>query len=439
MRPAVELIRAKRDGAELSTAEIQTLIAGYVAGQIPDYQMAALCMAIYFQGLSAEETAALTQAMADSGERLELKKAGITDFIADKHSTGGVGDKVSLVLGPLVASAGLCLAKLSGRGLGYTGGTIDKLEAIAGFKATLSREEFIAQAQRVGLVVAESSAELVPADKKLYALRDVTATVQSLPLIVSSILSKKLVIDSDGIVFDVKVGEGALMRELPAALELAQELVVIGRQVGRRCGALISDMSQPLGYAVGNALEVREALETLRGGGPDDLRQLSLALGGELLLMAGRVQTPEEAKNLLAEKLSTGAALAKFSAMVQAQGGDAVALERPERLPQAGRIITVRAERSGYVTELNARAIGEAAHWLGAGREVKGQAIDPAVGVLLQAKIGDWVKRGGPLAELHLNDPARTAAAQSLVLKAFKLSAEPVAAPELIRQRLAGY
>lgn len=430
----VDLIQKKRDGGRLSPEEIAYLIQGSVDDKIPDYQLSALLMAIYLRGMDEEETLHLTEAMARSGKRLKFDVEG---FVADKHSSGGVGDKVSLVLVPLIASAGLFIGKLSGRGLGYTGGTIDKLETLPGFRAALSLPAFKRQVEEIGAAIAESSSEIAPADHKLYALRDATATVSSLPLIASSIMSKKLAIESDGLVLDVKVGRGALMEAEERAEELARLMIELGRRAGRKMAALITAMDQPLGKMVGNALEVREAVATLQGSGPQDLEELCLELGAELLLMARVVQGKAEALERLRAKLHDGSALAKFQELVERQGGDPRALEDPKLLPQASHSLEVKAPRSGYVTELDALAIGEAAHLLGAGRAVKGQALDHAVGIELLKKAGERVVRNELLALIHYNSAERLALAEQKVEGAFAIGPKPPAPAPLIRKRVA--
>lgn len=431
---ALDVIQKKRDGHILSREEIAFLIAGYTRGEIPDHQMAAFCMAVYFNSMTAKEIFDLTWSMADSGARLDL--SSFEGFIADKHSTGGVGDKTSLVLVPLIASAGLYMAKLSGRGLGHTGGTIDKLESISGFRAGLNTQEFMRLLKRSRLAIAESTESIAPADKKLYALRDVTATVDSIPLIAASVMSKKLAVGSDGIVLDVKVGEGAFMKGLRDAKALAEAMVSIGKRAGRKMAALVTDMSQPLGYMVGNALEVREAIETLKGHGPPDLIELCLSLGAELLLMAGEAKDIKAAKGLLMRKLRSGEALKKFAEMIENQGGDPRVIEDPKRLPQAKQKIAIRATKSGYVQKLDALAIGQAAHLLGAGRSVKGERIDHAVGVKLCKKVGDRVEREEPLAYLHVNDCRNLVEARRRMEVAFEIGKWSPQKEKLIRARI---
>jgi pyrimidine-nucleoside phosphorylase len=431
---AVDLIEKKRDGGELSPEEIRWLVRGYVAGGVPDYQMAAFLMAVYFRGMSEEETVALTAAMAESGERIDL--SGVPGVKADKHSTGGVGDTVTLVLVPLLAAAGLVVAKLSGRALGHTGGTIDKLEAIPGFRTELSSEEIRAQAARIGAVVADHTADVVPADRMLYELRDVTGTVPSLPLIASSVLSKKLAGGADAIVLDVKCGDGAFMRTEEDARRLAETLVRVGNRLGKKFAALITAMDEPLGRAAGNALEVKQAIEVLRGGGPADLREVTLALGAELLVLAGEAEDPEAAQARLAGLIAAGRAWAKFRELVAAQGGDVGAVEDPARLPRAREVVEVRAPASGYVTGLRAHPIGLACGLLGAGREVKGQAVDPGAGVELLAKVGDEVRAGDALARLHVGRPDRADEARRLVAGAYTIGPARPAPRPLVLARI---
>lgn len=432
---AVDLIEAKRDGRELSASEIRWLIGEYVAGQVPDYQMAAFLMAVYFRGMTEEETVALTQAMAESGERIDL--SGIPGIKVDKHSTGGVGDTVTLVLVSLLAAAGLVVAKLSGRSLGHTGGTIDKFEAIPGLRTELTLDEIRAQAQAIGAVIADHTADLVPADRLLYELRDVTATVPSTPLIASSVLSKKLAGGADAIVLDVKCGDGAFMREEADARRLAETLVRVGNKLGKKFSALITAMDEPLGTRAGNALEVVQAIEVLRGEGPADLREVTLALGAELLVLTGQVATPEAGRERLAELISSGQAWGLFRKLVVAQGGDVRAIEDPRRLPTASQVVAVPAPASGYVTELRARPIGIACGLLGAGREVKGERVDPAAGIELLAKVGDEVEGGEPVARLHVGRPDRVAAARELVVGAYTIGVERPAPRPLILGRVA--
>jgi len=432
---AYDLIQKKRDGGVLTREELDALVGGYVRGEVADYQMSAFLMAVFFRGMTPEETAEFTMAMVRSGEQLDL--SAIRGVKVDKHSTGGVGDKTSLVLIPLVAAAGAPVAKLSGRGLGHTGGTIDKLEAIAGFRAELSSEQFIEQVNRIGCAIAAQTARLVPADKQLYALRDVTATVDSVPLIAASVMSKKIAGGSDAIVLDVKTGSGAFMKTLEAARELARTMVGIGKAVGRRTVAVISDMDQPLGRAVGNALEVREAIETLRGEGPEDLRELCLALGAQMLLLAGVVQTPAQARARLEGVLDRGEALARFREMVRAQGGDPAVADHPSRLPAAPVVAPAHSPGNGSVEAIDAGAIGLAAMALGAGRARKEDVIDPAAGVVLRKKVGDAVRQGETLAEVHAADAARAEAAVARVVAAYTIAARRPPRRPLIHEVLA--
>lgn len=399
---SVDLIQKKRDGGELTASELTYLIDGYCRGDIPDYQMSAWAMAVYFQGMTPKETAALTLAMANSGDQVDL--GPISGIKVDKHSTGGVGDKTTLILGPLVASVGIPVAKMSGKGLGHTGGTIDKLESIEGFRTELAREKFINQVNEIGLSVIGQSGNLAPADKKLYALRDVTATVESIPLIASSVMSKKIAAGADAIVLDVKTGSGAFMKTLERSEELAQAMVAIGTAVGRRTAAVISDMDQPLGYAIGNSLEVQESIETLKGHGPEDLTELCLILGAHMVMLGGKADSIEAAKQMLREQLHNGAALAKFKAFVSAQGGDPRVVDDPSLMPKAPLLVEVKAPESGYVSAVQAEQLGLAAMLLGAGRSTKDSAIDYAVGLILRKKMGDAVEVGETLAVLHVRE-----------------------------------
>ncbi len=398
---AVDLIHKKRDGGELSAAELNFLIQGYSKDEVPDYQMSAFAMAVFFRGMTAAETAALTMAIAESGDQVDLTP--IAGIKVDKHSTGGVGDKTTLILAALAASAGVPVAKMSGRGLGHTGGTIDKLESIPGFRTELAREAFINQVNTIGLSVIGQSGDLAPADKKLYGLRDVTATVESIPLIASSVMSKKIAAGADAIVLDVKAGSGAFMKTVEDAEALASAMVEIGTQVGRVTSAVISDMDQPLGYAIGNALEVMEAIDTLKGKGPDDLTELCLTLGAHMIVLGGKTADIAEAKQILKQKLENGEALAKFAELISAQGGNPAVLEQTELLPQAALTVEVTAEESGYVGSIQAEHLGLAAMLLGAGRATKEAQIDYAVGLVLRKKVGDAVAAGESLATLHVS------------------------------------
>ena len=427
---AYELIHTKRNGGELAPAEIRWLVDGFVREEIPDAQMAAFLMAVYFQGMSVAETAALTTAMIESGDRLDLR--GVRGRTVDKHSTGGVGDKTSLVLVPLVASAGVRVAKVSGRGLGHTGGTIDKLESIPGFQIQLSPEALIAQVNRIGCAIVSQSARLVPADKRLYALRDVTATVDSVPLIASSVMSKKIAAGSEAIVLDVKTGSGAFMKTPEAARALAEAMVGIGRAVGRRTVAVISTMDEPLGQAVGNALEVAEAIRALRGEGPPDLRDLCLTLGAHMAVLGEIAPNQAEGRAILEERLARGDGLRKLREMVAAQGGDPDVIDRPERLPRAAIRQPVPAEAQGAVLAIDAEALGNAAMVLGAGRARIEDRIDPAAGLVIDRKIGDRISRGDVLAVVHTNDPGRADEGVRRVQAAYRIGGGTVVRPPLI-------
>ncbi len=417
----VELITKTRDGVALTTDEIGFFVKGITSGEIPDYQAAAWCMAVYFNGLTPRELADLTLAMATSGDTVDLHDT--VKFTVDKHSTGGVGDKTTLVVEPLVAACGVPVGKMSGRGLGFSGGTVDKLESIPGMRLALSLPEFKKQLKKVGLVLTGQSADLAPADGKLYALRDVTGTVQSIPLIASSVMSKKIAGGAQAIVLDVKVGRGAFMETLPEARALARAMVGIGKLVKRRTVALLSDMNQPLGHAVGNALEVREAIDTLHNGGPADFREHCLTVAAHLLVLAGKADRLAAARKLLIAALADGRGWERFRAFVEAQGGDVAAIDHPERLPSADLVDVVRAPRSGYVREIDAREVGLAAVDLGAGRHKKSDPIDYAVGFVIHHKVGDRVVKGEPLFTVHANDRKRLAVARERVLAAHVITA----------------
>lgn len=397
----VDIIEKKRDGKSLSKEEIEFFIKGYTNGDIPDYQASSLAMAIFFQDMNDEERAALTMAMVNSGDVIDLSK--INGIKVDKHSTGGVGDTTTLVLAPLVAAVGVPVAKMSGRGLGHTGGTIDKLESIKGFHVEISEEDFIKLVNENQVAVIGQSGNLTPADKKLYALRDVTGTVNSIPLIASSIMSKKIAAGADAIVLDVKTGNGAFMKTLEDAEALAHAMVSIGNNVGRNTMAIISDMSQPLGRAIGNALELKEAIDTLNGKGPEDLTELVLTLGSQMVVLANRAYTLEEARQLLNEAIENGSALEKFKTFLENQGGDASVVDAPELLPTATYQIEYKAQSSGVVSELIANEIGVASMMLGAGRQTKEDEIDLSVGIVLNKKVGDVVKEGESLLTIHSN------------------------------------
>lgn len=397
----VDIIEKKRDGQELTTTEINFFIEGYTKGEIPDYQASALAMAIYFQDMNDRERADLTRAMVESGDTIDL--SAIDGVKVDKHSTGGVGDTTTLVLAPLVASLDVPVAKMSGRGLGHTGGTIDKLESIAGFHVELTREQFIDLVNRDKVAVIGQSGNLTPADKKLYALRDVTGTVNSIPLIASSIMSKKIAAGADAIVLDVKTGDGAFMKTQEDAEKLAHAMVRIGNHVGRKTIAIISDMSQPLGFAIGNALEVKEAIETLQGKGPKDLTELVLTLGSQMVILAGKAKTSEEAKEMLLDAIHSGKALAKFKEFLANQGGDASIVDDLTKLPQAKYKIELPAKQSGYISRMVADEIGVASMILGAGRATKEDVIDLAVGLVLHKKVGDKVEEGESILTIYSN------------------------------------
>jgi pyrimidine-nucleoside phosphorylase len=415
---AAELIQRKRDGAELSADEISELVLAYANDGVPDYQMAAFCMAVYFQGLTAAETHAMTDAFIASGETVDLSSLGRT--VVDKHSTGGVGDKTSIALGPIVAACDVPFAKMSGRGLGHTGGTLDKLESIPGFRIELSREEFLATVRDVGVAIIGQSAELVPADKRLYGLRDVTATVDIIPLIASSIMSKKIAGGADAVVLDVKVGDGAFMKTLAEARELAQAMIELGRRAGRRVVCELTDMDQPLGRAVGNALEVREAVATLRGEGPPDFTELVLGSAAQLLALSDLGVDEAEGRHRAEEAVASGAAFACYERWVRAQGGDPAL----DVLPRAPTVVPVPAPETGYVQRTGAIAVGEAALRLGAGRARTDDVIDHAVGVVCIAKAGDHVDAGEPVAEVHARDEDSAARAVAEVSGAFEFGAE---------------
>ncbi len=411
-----DIIRKKRDGGELSKEEIHFFIEGYTRGEIPDYQVSALMMAIYFQKMTEAETLALTMAMAKSGEMLDL--SAIRGIKVDKHSTGGVGDKTSLALTPMVAACGIPVAKMSGRGLGHTGGTIDKLESFPGFTTALTKEQFIENVNRIGIAIMGQTADLAPADKKLYALRDVTATVDNMSLIASSIMSKKLAAGADAIVLDVKTGSGAFMKEEADARALAGEMVKIGKNAGRKTVAVISDMDQPLGFAVGNALEVKEAIDTLNGRGPADFVELCLTLGAQMLLAGGAAESKEEAEKKCRQVIADGSALKKLAEFVEAQGGDASAVYDTSLLPEASLKKTVLSEKEGYVSHIACDEVGICSMILGGGRETKESEIDLSVGLVLQKKVGDFVKKGEALAVIHANEEGKAAQAEERFLNA---------------------
>ena len=424
-----ELIERKRDGGELSDDELRELVLGYARGDVPDYQMAAFCMAVMFRGLTGAETLAMTEAFIGSGETIDMAKQ-LGRRVVDKHSTGGVGDKTSIAVGPIVAACGVPFGKMSGRGLGHTGGTLDKLESIPGFRVELGLDEFIAQVRDVGLAIIGTTADLVPADKKLYALRDVTATVDSVALIAASIMSKKIAAGADAIVLDVKVGDGAFMKSIEDAQILAEAMLDLGKRAGRDVACLLTDMDQPLGHAVGNALEIREAMATLRGEGPADFTELVLAACSRLLALSDLGVDESEGRQRAEATLSDGSATAAYERWIRAQGGD----PDEDRLAQAPPVVAqVEAPASGYVTRLGAIQVGVAALHLGAGRRTKEDTIDHAVGVLCRRKRGEKVNAGEVLAEIHARDEASAAAAVREILAAYDIGAEqPQARPILL-------
>lgn len=414
-----DLIMKKRNGGALTEEEIAYMVSGYTKGEIPDYQMAAMMMAVYFVGMNEEETLHLTMAMAQSGDMLDL--SAVSGIKVDKHSTGGVGDKTSLALTPMVAACGVKVAKMSGRGLGHTGGTIDKLESFQGFSTGITAEQFIKNVNEIGIAIMGQTKELAPADKKLYALRDVTATVDNMSLIASSIMSKKLAAGADAIVLDVKTGSGAFMKKREDAFALAREMVKLGRNAGRNTVAVVSDMDQPLGNAVGNALEVKEAIETLKGQGPDDFTELCLTLGSLMLVMGGKAENGEQGRDMLLKVISDGSALGKLAEFVKAQGGDERMVYDTELLPKAELREPLLSPKDGYVERLICDEVGICSLILGGGRETKESAIDLSVGIVLEKKVGDYVKKGDVLAYLHANEEARLNAARERLLKAYQI------------------
>jgi pyrimidine-nucleoside phosphorylase len=427
---AVELIRKKRDGHTLSTSEIDWLIQEYTQDRIPDYQMSAWAMAVFWRGMDACETSDLTLAMAHSGE--EMHARDIISPVVDKHSTGGVGDKVTLAVAPLVAACGVAVGKMTGRGLGHTGGTVDKLESVRGFRASLTREEFNDILTRHHIVLAGQSHDLAPADGKLYALRDVTGTVESIPLIASSIMSKKLAVGASHLLLDVKVGAGAFMKTLEQARELAATMVNIGQLAGLHTVAAITSMEQPLGRAIGNALEMAEAIAILRGEGPQDVSDLCYHEASELLVMTGSAPSFSEAETRVEQAIRSGAAIAKLAEVIAAQGGDARQIEHPELMPTAPVRVMVGAPRSGYISAIEAEQVGLASMRLGAGRFKKGEPIDHRTGFILQAKIGDYRKAGEPLVEIHARSQSEADAVRESLLASYSWSDAPVSTPPLL-------
>ncbi|GAA0110167.1 MULTISPECIES: pyrimidine-nucleoside phosphorylase [Clostridium] len=410
-----DIILKKRKGLELSTEEIEFFVNGFTKGEVPDYQASALLMAIFFNKMNKRETADLTMAMVNSGDKIDL--SSINGVKVDKHSTGGVGDKTSICLTPLVASLGVPVAKMSGRGLGHTGGTIDKLEAFNGFSVELSEETFINNSNAIGIALTGQTGNIAPADKKIYALRDVTATVDNMSLIASSIMSKKIASGADAIVLDVKVGDGAFMKTPEDAKALAREMVDIGSSVGRKTIGVISDMDQPLGYAIGNSLEVKEAIELLKGNGPKDLLELTLTLGSYMLVCGKTARNFEEGKALLLENINNGKGLEKLKEFVKAQGGDASLIDDTDKFPKAKYVVEVKAAQSGVISKINAEAFGLIAMELGAGRETKESIIDLSVGIVLNKKRGEVVKEGDILAYIHSNDESNIEKAKNDIIK----------------------
>lgn len=426
-----DIIMKKRNGGELTTEEINFFIEGYTKCTIPDYQVSALMMAIYFQKMNKRETADLTKAMVNSGETVDLST--IKGIKVDKHSTGGVGDTTTLILGPMVAAAGVPVAKMSGRGLGHTGGTIDKLESFEGFSVEMPIEKFVKNVNERNIAIGGQTANLAPADKKLYALRDVTATVDNMSLIAGSIMSKKIASGADAIVLDVKTGSGAFMKTEDDSFELAKEMVDIGTHVGRNTIGVVTDMDQPLGFAVGNALEVKEAIDTLKGEGPEDLTELCLTLGSYMLVLGEKAKNPDEAREILKDIIKSGKGLAKLKELVEAQGGNAAAVDDPSLLPGASIIKTVAAPKDGYVKSIKADDVGIAALVLGAGRETKESKIDLGVGVVIHKKIGDFVKKGEAIATIYANDDKKRKLSEEILLKAYTIVDEKVEPKKLIK------
>ena len=420
----VDIIIKKRDGQELSRQEIEYFIKGFTNGQVADYQAAAWAMAVLLRGMKLREITDLTLAMAFSGEVIDLN--GVVPLAVDKHSTGGVGDKTTLVVEPIVAACGLPVGKMSGRGLGFSGGTLDKMESIPGYRTDLSTEEFLYQLRSIGLVLTGQSADLAPADGKLYALRDVTGTVQSIPLIASSVMSKKIAAGAQAIVLDVKLGLGAFMRDLEEARVLAETMAMIGKLAERKTIALLSDMNQPLGFAVGNALEVREAIDTLHNYGPDDFRDHCLEVAGHMLALGGKVPDVVEGKRVASQALADGRAWEMFRALVKAQCGDLRVVDNPELLPKAREVAVAVSPQSGYLRTIQARIIGETVVSLGGGRDRKGEPIDHAVGVVVHHKVGDWVEKGEPLFTVHSNSEVELQEAKEMIFSAHEFSDDPV-------------
>ena len=424
---AVDIIIKTKEKEPLSKEEISWLIENYTTGDVPDYQMAAWAMAVAINGLSHEEITELTLAMAASGDELDLSEFG--GRVVDKHSTGGVGDKTTLVVAPIVAACGLPVGKMSGRGLGFSGGTIDKLESIPGFKSDLSTEEFIDHLRKHGIVITGQSVDLAPADGKLYALRDVTGTVQSIPLIASSVMSKKIASGADAIALDVKVGRGAFMKNLDEARELAEVMVAIGKLSGRKVIALLSQMDQPLGIAVGNALELKEAIDMLNGFGPEDFHEHCIDLSAYMLILGNEVNELEIARKMAQEKIDDGSALMKFKELIESQGGDVSYIDHPEKLAKAKFIFPIKAERGGWISVIDAKEVGESSVEIGAGRSKKDDRIDPAVGIMVRVKIGDYVEPGATLFEVHVNERNSFDKVFEKLKNSVEFSDEPVEPP----------
>jgi len=424
---AVDIIIKKRDKQELSKEEIYYLVENFTTGEVPDYQMSSWAMAVLLNGMSHQEITHLTMAMAASGDQLDLSEFG--GSVVDKHSTGGVGDKTTLVVAPIVAACGLPVGKMSGRGLGFSGGTIDKLESIPGFKSDLSTEEFITQLREHGIVLTGQSLDLAPADGKLYALRDVTGTVQSIPLIASSVMSKKIASGADAIALDVKVGRGAFMKNLQEANELAEVMVAIGKLSGRRVIAVLSQMDQPLGVAVGNALEMKEAIEMLNGSGPEDFHVHCIDLSAYMLILGKKVADLETGRKMAQEALDNGSALEKFKELIQTQHGDVSVIDHPELMPAANLVIPIIADSTGWVKVVDAQDVGESSVEIGAGRQKKGDIIDQAVGIMVRVKVGDWVEAGQTLFDVHVNDRKAFETVFQKLKTSVEISNEPVEPP----------
>lgn len=429
-----DIIKKKRDGYELSTEEINYFVENYTKGNIPDYQASALLMAIYLNKMNKRETLDLTRAMINSGDTFDLSR--INGIKVDKHSTGGVGDTTTLVLGPMVAACGVPFVKMSGRGLGHTGGTLDKLESIKGFRVELDNAEFERIANKINIAICSQTANITPADKKLYALRDVTATVDNISLITASIMSKKLAIESDGIILDVKVGSGAFMKNIDDAIELAKEMVEIGNLYGRKTIALVTNMDEPLGKAVGNALEIKEAIDTLKGNGPEDLYELTLVLGSKLLVLAGKANNEQDGRKMLIEVVNNGKALEKLKELVENQGGDVNYIDNPDLLPKAKYVIEVKSTKEGHVKSINAEDVGKCALALGAGRETKESQIDLAAGIVLNKKVDDKVEIGEILAYIHGNDISKAEEVKHRLLEIFVIGDKNNEAKKLIYKEI---